>query len=47
MNTLVNLRLAVQYVHNFKFNGSVHNYDGFGRNAVNNDAVYFNAWMSF
>ncbi|WP_374565906.1 cytochrome C [Nitrosomonas sp.] len=47
MSTFVNLRLAVQYVHNFKFNGSVHNYDGFGRNAVNNDAVYFNAWMAF
>ncbi|PSJ16190.1 cytochrome C [Nitrosomonas supralitoralis] len=47
MGTFVNLRLAVQYVHNFKFNGNVHNYDGFGRNAVNNDTLYFNAWMAF
>lgn len=47
MSTFVNLRLAVQYVHNFKFNGSVHNYDGLGRNAVNNDTLYFNAWLAF
>lgn len=47
MSTFVNLRLAAQYVHNFKFNGSVHNYDGFGRNAVNNDVFYMNAWLAF
>ena len=47
MSTFVNLRLAVQYIHHFKFNGNVHNYDGFGRNAVNNDTFYFNAWMAF
>lgn len=47
LSTLANLRLAVQYVHNFKFNGSVHNYDGFRRNAVNNDALYLNAWLAF
>ena len=47
LSTLANLRLAVQYVHNFKFNGSVHNYDGFRRNAVNNDVLYLNAWLAF
>ncbi|NBQ71266.1 MAG: cytochrome C, partial [Nitrosomonadaceae bacterium] len=47
MSTFVNLRLAAQYVHNFKFNGSVHNYDGLGRNAVNNDAFYLNGWLAF
>lgn len=45
--TLANLRLAAQYVHHFKFNGGVHNYDGLGRNAVNNDTLYLNAWLAF
>lgn len=45
--TLANLRLAAQYVHNFKFNGSTNNYDGLGRNAVNNDALYLNGWLAF
>ncbi len=47
LSTLANLRLAVQYVHNFRFNGGVHNYDGFGRNAVGNDTLYFNGWLAF
>jgi hypothetical protein len=45
--TFANLRLAAQYVHNFKFNGSANNYDGLGRNAVNNDALYLNGWLAF
>lgn len=45
--TLANLRLAAQYIHNFQFNGSHHNYDGFGRNGAGNDLVYFNGWLAF
>ncbi|MBP6057846.1 MAG: cytochrome C [Nitrosomonas sp.] len=45
--TLANLRLAVQYIHNFQFNGAHHNYDGFGRNSAGNDLVYFNGWLAF
>lgn len=47
LSTLANLRLAVQYVHNFQFNGSYRNYDGFGRNAVGSDALYLNGWLAF
>lgn len=45
--TLANLRLAVQYIHNFQFNGAHHNYDGFSRNAAGNDLVYLNGWLAF
>lgn len=45
--TLANLRLAVQYIHNFQFNGAHRNYDNFGRNAAGNDLVYFNGWLAF
>ncbi len=47
LSTLTNLRLAVQYVHHFQFNGGIRNYDGFGRSAVGNDTLYVNAWLAF
>lgn len=47
LSTFANLRLAVQYVHYFQFNGGIRNYDGFGRNAVGNDTVYLNGWLAF
>ena len=47
LSTLANLRLAVQYVHNFQFNGSYRNYDGFGRNAVGNDTLFLSGWLAF
>ncbi len=47
LSTLANLRLAAQYVHYFQFNGNIHNYDGFGRNAVGNDTLYLNGWLAF
>lgn len=47
LSTLANLRLAVQYVHHFQFNGGMRNYDGFGRSAVSNDTLYFNGWLAF
>jgi len=35
-----NVRVGLQYVAYAKFNGSSHNYDGFGRNAADNDTLY-------
>ena len=46
-STLTNLRLTLQYVHYFKFNGGIRNYDGFGRNAAGNDTLYLNGWLAF
>jgi hypothetical protein len=40
-------QFAVQYTIYSKFNGSETNYDGFGRNASDNDALYFVAWLMF
>jgi hypothetical protein len=42
-----NLKLAVQYVIYDKFNGAGTNYDGFGRNASDNNTLYLLAWMAF
>lgn len=46
-STFGNVRLAVQYVHYFQFNGGFRNYDGSFRNAPGNDTVYLNAWLAF
>lgn len=46
-NPWQNTRLALQYVLYGKFNGASSNYDGTGRNAANNDALYLLAWLVF
>jgi hypothetical protein len=46
-STFANLRLTLQYVHYFQFNGGIRNYDGFGRNAAGNDTLYLNGWLAF
>lgn len=38
------LRLMLQYTAYREFNGARHNYDGFGRNAKDNDTLYFVVW---
>jgi hypothetical protein len=43
----VNLKLGVQYTLYTQFNGGTSNYDGFGRNAGDNNALYVFAWMIF
>jgi hypothetical protein len=43
----VNLRLALQYTGYFRFNGGSSNYDGFGRNASDNNTVFVFAWLAF
>jgi len=43
----LNTRLALQYVAYNKFNGAKLNYDGFGRNASDNNVLYLLAWLAF
>jgi hypothetical protein len=42
-----NVRLMVQYTGYNKFNGSSTNYDGTGRNAKDNNTLFFNIWAAF
>ena len=41
------MRLTAQYTTYAKFNGSRTNYDGFGRNARDNDTLYLLGWLMF
>jgi hypothetical protein len=43
----LNLRFAAQYVAYTQFDGGVKNYDGAGRNASDNNTLYFNSWLAF
>lgn len=40
-----NTRLSLQYVLYNEFNGGSSNYDGFGRNAANNNTLYLSTWI--
>jgi hypothetical protein len=42
-----NLRLALQYTGYTRFNGKGSNYDGFGRNASDNNTLYLLGWIAF
>jgi hypothetical protein len=42
-----NLRLALQYTGYTRFNGGRTNYDGYGRNASNNNTLYLLGWVAF
>jgi hypothetical protein len=42
-----NLKLGAQYTIYTKFNGSGKNYDGYGRNASDNNTLYLYAWTVF
>ncbi len=42
-----NTKLSVQYFSYGKFNGSSNNYDGFGRKASDNNALYLQLWFAF
>lgn len=44
---LRDLRLALQYTGYAKFNGTKANYDGFGRNAKDNNTLFLLAWWMF
>jgi hypothetical protein len=43
----VNLKLGAQYTLYTQFNGGTTNYDGFGRNAGDNNTLYLFAWLIF
>lgn len=43
----VNLRLGVQYTAYSKFNGAHRDYDGFGRNASDNNTLFVFLWNAF
>lgn len=42
-----NTQLSLQYFAYNKFNGASSNYDGFGRNASNNNMLYVQFWLAF
>jgi hypothetical protein len=42
-----NVRLMLQYTAYNKFNGAATNYDGNGRNARDNNTLFFNIWAAF
>ena len=42
-----NIRLMLQYTAYNKFNGASNDYDGNGRNARDNDTLFFNVWVAF
>ena len=42
-----NLKLGAQYTIYTQFNGGSKNYDGFGRNASDNNTLYLYAWLIF
>ena len=41
------IRLTLQFTRYGKFNGAKRDYDGFGRNASDNDSVYLLGWFMF
>jgi hypothetical protein len=44
---LQNVQLRLQYRHYARFNGATTNYDGFGRNAADNDTLMLHAWFAW
>jgi hypothetical protein len=42
-----NLKIGLQYVAYTLFNGGRSNYDGFGRNASDNNTIFLYAWLAF
>ena len=44
---LQNLRVLLQYTGYGKFNGARTNYDSMGRNANNNNTLFFDVWVAF
>jgi hypothetical protein len=43
----LNVKLSVQYTSFTKFNGGGSNYDGYGRNASDNNTVFVAAWLAY
>jgi hypothetical protein len=47
LRPLANLKLGLQYTIYTEFNGGSRNYDGFGRNASDNNTLFLFAWFVF
>jgi hypothetical protein len=43
----LNTKLSLQYTRYTKFNGGTSNYDGVGRSASDNNALYFVLWFAY
>ena len=43
----LNVRVGLQYTYYLRFNGGTTNYDGFGRNATDNNTLFFFTWWAF
>lgn len=43
----VNVKLGMRYTHDFTFNGASNDYDGYGRDASDNDAILGFLWTAF
>jgi len=43
----VNVRVGLQYTGYWRFNGAAGNYDGFGRNASDNNSLFLFTWLAF
>jgi hypothetical protein len=41
------MRIGVQYTMYGKYNGASHNYDGQGRNASDNNSLFFYVWGAY
>ena len=41
------LRIGAQYTAYLRFNGAASNYDGFGRNASDNNSLFVYAWVAY
>jgi len=41
------VRIGVQYTGYEKYNGASHNYDGAGRNASDNNSLFFYLWAAY
>ena len=44
---LQNIKLALRYTRYTQFNGASNNYDGFGRNAKDNNSIFLLGWLLF
>jgi hypothetical protein len=47
LRPFINLKLGLQYTIYTQFNGASHNYDGYGRNAADNNTLFLFAWTVF
>jgi hypothetical protein len=41
------LRVGAQYTAYIRFNGASTNYDGFGRNARDNNSLFLYTWLAY